>query len=49
MSYDIIYHFSRFTIVIKYILSFYEGVGVGVGVGVGKGAGVGDLKIQESE
>jgi hypothetical protein len=39
MSYDIIYRINRFTIIIYYILSFYEGVGVGSfknrGVGVG--------------
>jgi hypothetical protein len=37
MSYGIFFHFSRFTIIIEYILNFYEGVGFG------------DLKIEESE
>jgi hypothetical protein len=39
MSYDTTYRFSRFAIIIYYILSFYARVGVGVG----------DLKIEESE
>jgi hypothetical protein len=37
MSYDTFFHFSRFTVIIYYILSFYEEVGAR------------DLETEESE